>query len=74
MNGPPLHYAIFSFPHRDVGADPTPARDIDPTRPAEVSPVGLDRVVDFRIVAKGANLTRGHEGKVKKKDKQLRLK
>jgi hypothetical protein len=28
----------------------------------------------IRIVARGENLTRGHEGKVKKKDQQLRLK
>jgi hypothetical protein len=27
----------------------------------------------IRVVAKGANLARGHEGKVKKKDKQIRL-
>jgi hypothetical protein len=35
--------------HAELGdeGDPTPARDIDPTRPAEVSPVGLDRVVDY---------------------------
>jgi len=35
--------------HTELGdaADPTPARDIDPARPAEASPVGLDRVVDY---------------------------
>src|SRR6202035_3274933 len=27
--------------------DPTPAREIDPARPAEASPVGLDRVIDY---------------------------
>lgn len=35
--------------HAELGddGDPTPARDIDPARPAEASPVGLDRVVDY---------------------------
>ena len=35
--------------HAELGddGDPTPARDIDLARPAEVSPVGLDRVVDY---------------------------
>lgn len=35
--------------HAELGddGDPTPAREIDPTRPAEASPVGLDRVIDY---------------------------
>jgi superfamily I DNA/RNA helicase/Zn-dependent peptidase ImmA (M78 family) len=35
--------------HVELGddGDPVPARDIDPARPAETSPVGLDRVVDY---------------------------
>jgi superfamily I DNA/RNA helicase/Zn-dependent peptidase ImmA (M78 family) len=35
--------------HDELGddGDPTPARDIDPARPAEAPPVGLDRVVDY---------------------------
>jgi superfamily I DNA/RNA helicase len=35
--------------HAELGddGDPTPARDIDLARPAEASPVGLDRVVDY---------------------------
>jgi Zn-dependent peptidase ImmA (M78 family) len=35
--------------HAELGddGDPTPEREIDPTRPAEASPVGLDRVVDY---------------------------
>lgn len=35
--------------HAELGddSDPTPARDIDLARPAESSPVGLDRVIDY---------------------------
>jgi superfamily I DNA/RNA helicase len=35
--------------HAELGddRDPTPAQEIDPARPAEASPVGLDRVVDY---------------------------
>src|ERR1700761_941586 len=35
--------------HAELGddGDPTPAHEIDPTRPAEASPVGLDRVIDY---------------------------
>ncbi|MBX9778187.1 MAG: UvrD-helicase domain-containing protein [Xanthobacteraceae bacterium] len=35
--------------HAELGddGDPTPSREIDPARPAEASPVGLDRVVDY---------------------------
>lgn len=33
--------------HAELGDDSDPAREIDPARPAEAAPVGLDRVVDY---------------------------